>query len=167
VPTLCLASANNPLPPSRPVFPSPDPSFATENNTLPCQQAGDFRLVLAHRKKVEKREWIRSEGWYVRGGVDVACLENTGLSFPPSPFLLSSLSLSALFVVARECARARSTACGRPRLASGLYRDYICKTIRLNHFLNKRARHPLPRPDSGGSGSDRRAIPACSRLGAG
>lgn len=45
--------------------------------------------------------------------------------------------------------RVHSTACGRPRLASGLYRDYICKTIRLNHFLNKRA---WPRPPLASSG---------------
>lgn len=45
-------------------------------------------------------------------------------------------NLSALWLYGRACAR--SAACGRPRLASGLYRDYICKTIRLNHFLNKR-----------------------------
>lgn len=35
------------------------------------------------------------------------------------------------------------TACGSPRLASALYRDYICKTIRLNHFLNKRILSPF------------------------
>lgn len=32
---------------------------------------------------------------------------------------------------------------GSPRLASALYRDYICKTIRLNHFLNKRILSPF------------------------
>lgn len=58
-----------------------------------------------------------------------------------APPLSLSLSLS-LRIRSGVCANVCSTACGRPRLASGLYRDYICKTIRLNHFLNKRARPP-------------------------
>ena len=70
-----------------------------------------------------------------------------------------SLSLSlSLYVWSYVCVcGVHSTACGRPRLASGLYRDYICKTIRLNHFLNKRA-WPLLPPAVQRSGSDRRAI---------
>lgn len=59
----------------------------------------------------------------------------------------------SLRVITRVCVHVRvhGTACGRPRLASGLYRDYICKTIRLNHFLNKRA-WPLPLPATSGPG---------------
>lgn len=45
---------------------------------------------------------------------------------------------------------------GSPRLASALYRDYICKTIRLNHFLNKRI---LSSPVAGtGDGTDTRLL---------
>lgn len=80
---------------------------------------------------------------------------DTALSFSFSFSL--SLSLALSFSLRVCVCGVHSTACGRPRLASGLYRDYICKTIRLNHFLNKRA-WPLLPPAVQRSGSDRRAI---------
>lgn len=66
--------------------------------------------------------------WDARRDVGIVCLE-TSLSI--------SLSLHDC-----KCICVCSTTCGRPRLALGLYRDYICKTIRLNHFLNKRTCPP-------------------------
>ena len=51
------------------------------------------------------------------------------------------------------------TACGSPRLASALYRDYICKTIRLNHFLNKRILYPLR---AGGRPAPGQILPAAA-----
>lgn len=112
-----------------------------------------FSLVLAHRKKVEKMGVNSKCGdAHVGGCRSVVCLE-TGF-------------LSISFPLTRDapCICVCSTACGRPRLASGLYRDYICKTIRLNHFLNKRTWPPLyPSSRDRRSGSDRRTIPAHSR----
>lgn len=134
-------------PPQTTPLPSPacDPSFAAEYDRAVAGKPVIFVSACSSEKSKKKKQKENRDRFEVgMHGVDAACLGDTALS-PP------------LFFSPRDHTRARAyvcdrTACGCPRLASGLYRDYICKTIRLNHFLNKRARGPFPPPAPNGPG---------------
>lgn len=124
--------------------PSPcDPPLIAENNRAAASKPVIFVSACSSKKskkkkKKQKKKTKIDSKW---GGRRCRMFGDTALSF----FL-------RMITLARVCVCVcTGTACGRPRLASGLYRDYICKTIRLNHFLNKRA-CPLPPLASSGPG---------------
>lgn len=128
--TLCSASANNPL------FPSAIPHSPPKTTVLPGKPV---IFVSACSSKKSRKTGIDPK-WGLYGKRRCCVFGDEA----PSPH---GYAYSYLCVYVRACVCvcvSYSTACGRPRLASGLYRDYICKTIRLNHFLNKRVWSPSP-----------------------